>query len=218
MSFSPAFKGASPRVNNHATGIENGNKLGNRPVVRQSKLYRERESGNAMKSLFGQDHLSWKTNEQQGVFQGQGVYDAKTEDQTQQSPPRATGADPSSMAGADQQCEEIEYPLPGSVASCDACGNVVQRYYHCQDCLEHVGGLFDLCTECCVRVSPPVLAVPSHDALRKAAPDGDAFRGPPLSCLHRLRSTLSKARRKRLRGCSFRVTQRTSTPRTGWCM
>ena len=28
--------------------------------------------------------------------------------------------------------EEAEYPLSGSVASCDACGEVVNRYYHCQ--------------------------------------------------------------------------------------
>lgn len=45
--------------------------------------------------------------------------------------------------------EEIEYPLPGSVASCDSCGAVVDRYYHCADCREETGPLFDLCVRCC---------------------------------------------------------------------
>merc|ERR1719230_303913 len=63
----------SPRP---GTGIESGNKLGSRPVVRQSKIYRERESGNAMKSLLGHDNLAWDASQQQGVFSGQSVYDA----------------------------------------------------------------------------------------------------------------------------------------------
>ena len=57
--------------------IENGNRLGNRPVVRQSKIYRTNESGNAMKSLLGQDNLAWDTEKQQGVFSGQAVYDGE---------------------------------------------------------------------------------------------------------------------------------------------
>ena len=43
---------------------------------------------------------------------------------------------------------EPEYPHPGSTASCDACGTVVNRYYHCVQCQEETG-LFDLCAECC---------------------------------------------------------------------
>jgi hypothetical protein len=136
MNFSPAYRGSpSPRASGGAnTGIENGNKIGAKPCVRQSKIYRERESGNAMKSLFGQDHLSWKTDEQQGAFNGQGVYDASTHSVTKPPSYRAeapTGAAANSFV---QQCEEIEYPLPGSVAACDACGNVVDRYYHCACC------------------------------------------------------------------------------------
>ena len=64
--------------------------------------------------------------------------------------------------------DDIEYPLPGSDASCDACGTVVNRYYHCLDCPEETG-LFDLCSECCAAVylkqgSPRALKVqpPSH--------------------------------------------------------
>ena len=44
--------------------------------------------------------------------------------------------------------EEAEYPLPGSIASCDLCGEVVSRFYHCNDCVEETG-LFDVCTVCC---------------------------------------------------------------------
>merc|ERR1719378_1465106 len=99
MSFAQGFR--SPRTSSNAS-IENGNKLGSRPVVRQSKLYRERESGNAMKGLFGQDHLSWKTEVQEGVFSGQGVYDAAadTSEPRAELAPLQTGA----------VCEEIEYP------------------------------------------------------------------------------------------------------------
>jgi len=161
MSFhnSPAFQ--SPRG-----GIESGNKLGSRPIVRQSKLYREKESGNAMKSLFGQDHLSWKTNQQEGIFAGQTVHDAAANSAPTAAPVQelATGAMEL------EQCEEIEYPNPGSVASCDACSSVVDRYYHCMDCAEHQGGLFDLCSECCAALylkqgSPRALAqvrAPAH--------------------------------------------------------
>lgn len=156
MSFSPAaFR--SPR--------QNGNNGGARPVVRQSKIYRERESGNAMKGIFGQDHLAWKTDEQQGVFAGQGVYDAVQHDVT--SPPSqsyATGA-----ATMNNVPTQMEYPNPGSSATCDACYQVVNRYYHCLDCAEETG-LLDLCSECCAAIylkqgSPRALAraqMPAH--------------------------------------------------------
>ena len=136
------------------TGFETGNRLGVRPVVRQSKLYRTNESGNAMKSLFGQDHLAWKTDAQEGVFAGQGVYDALTAStsspQQQQAEAPTGGTAP--WQQEQEQCQEIEYPNPGCVASCDACGAVVDRFYHCLDCQESVGGLFDLCTTCCASV------------------------------------------------------------------
>ena len=65
----------------HAPGasIENGNTLGQRPVVRQSKLYRKNESGNAMKAAMGYDDLQWDTEALEGVFAGQGLYDAEHE-------------------------------------------------------------------------------------------------------------------------------------------
>ncbi|KAG5506300.1 hypothetical protein JIQ42_07918 [Leishmania sp. Namibia] len=57
-----------------------GNMLGNRPCVRQSRLYREGCSGNAMKELLGQSELSWKTNQTEGCYGGGRVYDHNTDD------------------------------------------------------------------------------------------------------------------------------------------
>lgn len=57
--------------------MERGNHLGtDRSVVRQSKLFRQNESGNAMKGLLGQENLSWDTEKKQGVFAGQHAFDA----------------------------------------------------------------------------------------------------------------------------------------------
>ncbi|KAG5484992.1 hypothetical protein LSCM1_07072 [Leishmania martiniquensis] len=68
-----------------------GNMLGDRPCVRQSRLYREGCSGNAMKELLGQSELSWKTNQTEGCYGGGRVYDHNTEDHraalTQTPPP-----------------------------------------------------------------------------------------------------------------------------------
>ena len=47
-----------------------------------------------------------------------------------------------------QPFAQPEYPKPGSEATCDSCGTVVTRFFHCQDCQEDVGGLFDLCPGC----------------------------------------------------------------------
>ena len=207
-----------------ATGFEVGNRLGNRPVVRQSQIYRTNESGNAMKDLLGHGDLRWDTHQQQGVFAGQAVYDAASGtysgQQQQQPPPQQQqhfqqpqysqqqqhhqfggggsgnnaapamsdhrvrfslppadksqptcfggpssavvfggetadggGGAPHSSAGAaflsvPPSSFEPEYPRPGSSASCDGCGAVVTRYYHCVDCREETG-LFDLCVRCC---------------------------------------------------------------------
>jgi len=194
MAFSPPNGGG---------GIERGNRLGARPVVRQSQIYRERESGNAMKGIFGQDHLAWDTQNQQGAFQGQGVYDANSGQYTggggipafgggggggfggnggggigggsagagpstgyygqqQQHEKRASFAPGigGAVRGGSTMAPEPEYPNPGSSASCDCCGEVAYRYYHCTDCREETG-LFDLCTECCAAVylqkGPPQL-------------------------------------------------------------
>lgn len=57
-----------------------GNMLGDRPCVRQSRLYREGCSGNVMKEILGQSELSWKTDQTEGCYGGGHVYDHNTED------------------------------------------------------------------------------------------------------------------------------------------
>jgi hypothetical protein len=52
-----------------------GNVLGDRPCVRQSKLYRHHDGGNSMKELLGQDALKWDTTRTQGAYEGGRVYD-----------------------------------------------------------------------------------------------------------------------------------------------
>jgi hypothetical protein len=52
-----------------------GNHLGDRPCVRQSRTYRQHNGGNAMKDLLGQSNLNWDTDKQQGVYAGKRVFD-----------------------------------------------------------------------------------------------------------------------------------------------
>lgn len=50
------------------------NMLTKRPSVRQSRLFREKESGNTMKNLLGLSHLNWDVAKTQGAFNSP-VYD-----------------------------------------------------------------------------------------------------------------------------------------------
>lgn len=62
-------------------GTQNqGNHIGDRSCVRQSKLYRQYESGNAVKDLLGSSHMKWDVNKKQGAYAGQKVYDHNTAD------------------------------------------------------------------------------------------------------------------------------------------
>jgi hypothetical protein len=47
-----------------------GNELSDRPCVRQTRLYRQHESGNAIKELMGQGQLLWDVDHCQGVWDG----------------------------------------------------------------------------------------------------------------------------------------------------
>ena len=58
--------------------------------------------------------------------------------------PEPTSSDDEGWEGGDP--DEIEYPLPGSFASCDSCGQCVDKYYHCVQCGVING--FDLCESC----------------------------------------------------------------------
>ena len=71
-----------------------------------------------------------------------------------QAPPVSAGGEASSddeegyerWEGGGAHPDDIEYPLPGSEASCDACAQVVDKFYHCVQCGAIHG--FDLCEEC----------------------------------------------------------------------
>ena len=59
--------------------IERGNMLGDRASVRQSRLFRQYESGNAVKSLLGTDSIVWDVDRKEGVFKGEPVYDCMSQ-------------------------------------------------------------------------------------------------------------------------------------------
>jgi len=63
------------RHNPNASTQNQGNALGDRSSVRQSKLYRKYESGNDVKSLLGTSNLCWDPSQTQGAYNGQKAYD-----------------------------------------------------------------------------------------------------------------------------------------------
>ena len=71
-----------PSAYHNATSgsIERGNVLGDRSSVRQSRYFRQYESGNNVKDLLGTGHLRWHENQKEGVFGGHAVYDGRTQD------------------------------------------------------------------------------------------------------------------------------------------
>ncbi|KNH05647.1 serine/threonine-protein kinase [Perkinsela sp. CCAP 1560/4] len=61
-----------------------GNVVGERPCVRQSRIGRDHEGGNRMKDILGQNHLKWEIEHAQGAYEGQSVY--KMTNSVEQSP------------------------------------------------------------------------------------------------------------------------------------
>ena len=59
------------------------------------------------------------------------------------APPRTASPQPGSSTS-----QQPAYPQPGSYTTCAACGNVVDRFYHCADCEER----FALCVSCCAAI------------------------------------------------------------------
>merc|ERR1712216_963297 len=58
------------------SGSQNvGNHIGSHSSVRQSKLFRMYESGNATKAILGQQNLQWNVDSKEGAYQGK-VFDA----------------------------------------------------------------------------------------------------------------------------------------------
>eukprot|EP00906_Rhabdomonas_costata_P023142 RCo033315 len=69
-----------------------GNMLGDRSCVRQSRYFRQYESGNQIKTLMGQEQLVWDTKRKQGAYNGQPVYDATAPRTTSRTRPPLTAA------------------------------------------------------------------------------------------------------------------------------
>lgn len=62
-------------------GTQNqGNSLGDRSSVRQSRLYRVHESGNDVKAILGSSNLCWNPDIKEGAYYGQKVYNHMTAD------------------------------------------------------------------------------------------------------------------------------------------
>ena len=59
-----------------ASSQNQGNTLGSRSCIRQSRLFRQYESGNDIKNIMGMSNLTWKTHESEGVYRNKPVYDA----------------------------------------------------------------------------------------------------------------------------------------------
>lgn len=71
---------AEPRGAFHdvRSGSQNvGNHIGTKSTVRQSKLFRMYESGNATKAILGQQNLQWNVNEKEGAYNGRAHDDFK---------------------------------------------------------------------------------------------------------------------------------------------
>ena len=91
-----------------------GNVLGDRPAVRQSRLFREHDSGNAMKDLMGGSDTKWKTDVQEGAYAGRAVYDHnapgnRTQAQPQMQQQQQYQQEPQQQQYQQQQPQQQQY-------------------------------------------------------------------------------------------------------------
>mmetsp|Transcript_81078 Transcript_81078/g.161184 ORF Transcript_81078/g.161184 Transcript_81078/m.161184 type:complete len:191 (-) Transcript_81078:102-674(-) len=138
------------------SSIETGNKLGQRPVIRQSQIYRETMSGNAVKSLLGHDDIVWDTERQEGVFRGMSVHKLDSGLPGTYQAARGEAGETLFMGGRGPVKQVPHtllgttvpdtYPAPGCQAMCDGCGTVTSTFMHCRDCTEPHP--FDMCMRC----------------------------------------------------------------------
>jgi hypothetical protein len=84
-----------------------GNTIGDRPCVRQSKIGREHEGGNQMKDVLGHNDLKWNVNKTEGAYQGGRVHDARVEAPVQ-APVQPLGEIPSNPKSA-EPAKQPEY-------------------------------------------------------------------------------------------------------------
>ena len=78
---------------NPTAGTQNqGNSLGDRSSVRQSRLYRQYESGNDVKGLLGTGHLQWRLDQTEGAYKGKKTFDHKQPSSSTSSPSKQAEA------------------------------------------------------------------------------------------------------------------------------
>ena len=104
--------------------IERGNALGDRSSVRQSRLFRQYESGNNVKSILGTDNLRWDVDQKEGVFAGHSVYDDKAQkyaavpqNYTAAAPPHQENAPPPPRFGRRSRGQTPPPPQPQHAAT-----------------------------------------------------------------------------------------------------
>lgn len=70
-SGAPQRPAGQSATHDASSGSQNtGNHIGTRSTVRQTKLFRMYESGNAVKGILGQDCLQWDVSRKQGAYSG----------------------------------------------------------------------------------------------------------------------------------------------------
>ena len=104
----------------------------------QGKVYRQGESVNSTGSVVGIENLGWNMK-RRVEFAPVGVLREGVQ--------------------VNEDASEPEYPFPGCRATCDGCGDIVTRFYHCQVCDDPT--LFDLCTHCCTALYLPASKRPA---------------------------------------------------------
>ena len=78
---------------NPTAGTQNqGNSLGDRSSVRQSRLYRQYESGNDVKGLLGTGHLQWRLDQTEGAYKGKKTFDHNQPSSSTSSPSKQAEA------------------------------------------------------------------------------------------------------------------------------
>jgi len=88
-----------------------GNSLGDRPCVRQSKNFRSGMGGNTMKELMGQEQLKWNLHQTEGAYAGGRAHDALAEVPQNMAPASASPAGGAKQQQHHQQ-QQQEYQAP----------------------------------------------------------------------------------------------------------
>lgn len=114
--------------NSSAMTQNQGNTLGDRSCVRQSKLYRMYESGNNVKSILGTSNLCWNTDVKEGAYSGHQVFD-HMRDGYVESNSYGKGYSQRKELTSDPRYESQDLKMRSSIASINDRNNE-NEYYH----------------------------------------------------------------------------------------